>query len=109
MNRHTFYNPKTNHIKRANRFGAEASSVHRLGYENLGCEKVAEAFTSVTSEERIKLWNSFFKRTYSFDFSELPSKLRHKLKKLGLWQLPVIPLYDGEELLDKINKKTKQQ
>lgn len=105
MHTNTFYNPYTNQI--------------RTGYHNypdtnfvdLGSKKIAEAFTSVTPDERKMLWNSFNKRTYSFDFLMLNSKVRHKLRRLGLYQLrEKDTLYDinpGKDLLKKINNKNK--
>lgn len=45
------------------------------------------------------------KRTYSFDFSMLNSKVRHKLTRLGLYQLRSREVTRGAELLKKINKK----
>lgn len=110
MNTKTFYNPETNEIRSVQHwstwtiFGSMASR----GYVNLGYKKIAEAFTSVSSEERPILWKSLTEgKTYSFDFSMLNSKLRHKLKRLGLYQFPKREISRGQDLLDKINKKKK--
>lgn len=52
------------------------------------------------------LWKALDQeRTYSFDFSMLNSKVRHKLKRLGLRQFGDCSLSEGERLLRKINKK----
>lgn len=106
MHTNAFYNPDTNELLTG------IPSCYRTGnWQGLGSKKIAEAFTSVTSEERKMLWNSFNKRTYSFDFLMLNSKVRHKLRRLGLYQLrEKNTLYDlnpGKELLKKINKKVK--
>lgn len=99
-----FYNPETNQLNKSYDYG-ENSLLESKGFVNLGYQKVAEAFTSVNPKERVMLWNSFNKRTYSFDFSMLNSKVRHKLKRLGLYQLVERPLSNGEELLKKIKNK----
>lgn len=102
MHTRTYYNPYTNKLHTG------SISCHPNGnWVDIGCKKVAEAFTSVTPEERILLWQSYYKRTYSFDFNILNSKLRHKLRRLGLYQLKEKPLSNGAELLKKINKKIK--
>lgn len=104
MNTKTFYNPETNKI-RSIRSWFE-SNIYDQGYVNLGYKKIAEAFTSVSPEERPILWKSLNEgKTYSFDFSMLNSKLRHKLRRLGLYQLKDRYLSEGEYLLQKINKK----
>jgi hypothetical protein len=94
MNTHTSYNPITNKL---NSSGS--------GSIDMSCKKITEAFTSVTPEERKMLWKSFMKRTYSFDFSMLNSKVRHKLTRLGLYQLRSREVTKDAELLKKINKK----
>jgi len=96
----TWYNPLTNHV-------CNGFSTRGEGYIPLGDRKIAEAFTSVTPEERKLLYISYTKgKTYSFDFSMLNSKIRHKLKRLGLIQFENRPFYnDGKELLHKINNK----
>lgn len=106
MNTKTFYNPETNHIKSIKSWSN--LNVYNQGYINLGYKKVAEAFTSVDPEERPILWKSLTEgKTYSFDLSMLNSKLRHKLRRLGLYQLNDKYLSKGEELLNKINNKKK--
>ena len=75
------------------------------GFVRLGDRKIAEAFTSVSPQERLLLWKAFKQgRTYSFDFSMLNSKLIHKLRRLGLRQLERRPVTPGEELLNKIKQ-----
>lgn len=106
MNAKTFYNPETNHIKSVKAWSNLEQ--YNQGYVNLGYKKVAEAFTSVSPEERPILWKSLNEgETYSFDFSMLNSKIRHKLKRLGLYQLQKRYLSNGKELLNKINNKKK--
>jgi hypothetical protein len=96
----TYYNPITNKLQTG-----FSSSNPNSNWQNVGFKKVAEAFTSVTPEERKVLWKSYDNRTYSFDFSMFNSKLRHKLKRLGLYQLSEKPLSKGKNLLKKINNK----
>lgn len=108
MNSKTFYNPETNQIRSVIHWSKwfDPQNLRNKGFVNLGYKKVAEAFTSVTPEERIMLWKALDQeRTYSFDFSMLNSKVRHKLKRLGLRQLGDCYLSEGERLLRKINKK----
>lgn len=105
MNTKTFYNPETNHIKSIRFWNYDYSE---SGYINLGYKKVAEAFTSVNPEERPILWKSLTEgKTYSFDLSMLNSKIRHKLKRLGIYQFSKKELSNGEKLLQKINNKKK--
>lgn len=104
MNSHTFYNPETNQVRSGTY--EEYSLLQEQGFINLGDRKIAEAFTSVSPEERFLLWKAFKQdRTYSFDFSMLSSKLRHKLGRLGLQQLGNQDLERGEALLEKIKNK----
>ena len=101
----TLYNPKTDHIKRS------SSTITFLNcknddYESVGCRKVAEAFTSVNEKERIELWK-VYKRGI-IDLSKLSSKLRHKLKRLGMWDIGEpysFYMPKGEKLLNSIKKK----
>jgi len=95
MKTNTFYNPITN----------EVGKYTSPDFIYLGCKKVAEAFTTVKPDERKILWDSYDKKTVSFDFSLLNSKIRHKLNKLGLYQLCDKPLSNGEYLLNNINDK----
>jgi len=104
MNSHTFYNPETNQVRSGTY--EERSLLWERGFINLGDRKIAEAFTSVSPEERSLLWEAFNqKKTYSFDFSMLNSKLRHKLNRLGLSLLGNQQVKQGEALLEKINNK----
>jgi hypothetical protein len=106
MNRHTYYNPTTNRVLRVQTIGG----VHPDGYHHVGYKKIAEAFTSLQGEERKALWKALIdERTWGVDFSLLNSKVKHKLKRLGLkdvsYHSPVRYLGRGGELLIKINKK----
>lgn len=104
MNSNTFYNPETNQVRSGTY--EERSLLQERGFINLGDRKIAEAFTYVSPEERSLLWEAFNqKKTYSFNFSMLNSKLRHKLNRLGLHQLRDRDLERGEALLEKINNK----
>lgn len=96
---YTYYNPETNEIQTGRRYSRE-------GFIFLGYKKIAEAFTSVDPEERPKLWASIHGKSYGFDLRMLNSKLRHKLKKLGIdLQFSDCRLSDGEELLKTIEEK----
>lgn len=103
MNTKTFYNPKTNQILT----GKSRNFTLNEDEYNLGYKKIAEAFTSVSEEERKKLWLSLHGKTYSFDFSMLNSKLRHKLTKLGIKQFRNRGKSRGQELLEQIKNKKK--
>jgi hypothetical protein len=96
---YTYYNPETNEIQTGKRYSGD-------GFICLGAKKIAEAFTSVDPEERPKLWASLHGKSYGFDLRMLNSKLRHKLKKLGIdLQFSDRRLSDGEELLKAIEEK----
>lgn len=99
MNNFIHYNPNTNKLITGKRI------VHDSNFISLGDEKIAEAFTSVSPEERKKLWLALHSTTYSFNFNMLNSKIRHKLKRLGLYQLCDREISRGEKLLKKIKNK----
>ena len=95
----TFYNAITNEI-----ITSESNFSHREGFECIGCKKIAEAMTTVTKEERPIIYNSI---TYGIiDFDKLNSKLKHKMKKIGL-KYYNISNYEpkGYTLLKTIKKK----
>ena len=52
------------------------------GYHSLGCRKVAEAFTSTKPDDWPILWQN--RRGGMIRIKNLPSKLKHKMKKLGI-------------------------
>lgn len=83
MSSKTFYNPDTNHIKRVKAWSNP--DIYKGGYVNLGEKKIAEAFTSVSIEERKILWENL--KGGVIDFTNLKSKLKHKLQKLGLYDM----------------------
>ena len=102
MTRHTYsyYNYKTNELI-TNRV-----TTYREDFKSLGSRKVAEAFTSVSKEDRPKLWLSLMKGNGLFDLESLPSRIRHKLKKLNITKAGRVINYNpGYELLKKISKK----
>lgn len=99
MHTRTWYNPDTNILLTSKRFPT------RTGFTWLGYKKIAEAFTSVSADERPKLWLALHGKTYSFDFTMLNSKLRHKLTRLGLYPFGERDKTEGQILLDKISKK----
>jgi len=92
----TFYNPITNQIKTG------FYRIHKGGFEIIGCKKIAEAMTSVSEKERPLIWKA--RSGGWIDLNLLNSKLKHKLRKLGIDRYYVKSYYDYS-LLEKINKK----
>lgn len=77
MSTHTYcwYNPTTNNL-------ITNTKTAPAGYECIGSRKVAEAFTSTTKKEWKLLWEN--RLGGMLRIKNLPSKLKHKLKKLGI-------------------------
>lgn len=72
---HCWYNPNTNRLV-TNRIMAPE------GFECLGHKKVAEAFTTTTKKDWPLLWEN--RRGGMIRVQNLPSKLKHKLRKVGV-------------------------
>lgn len=72
---YSYYNPKTNRLI-TNRIIAPE------GFECLGDRKVTEAFTATTKKDWPLLWEN--RRGGMIRVQNLPSKLKHKLRKLGI-------------------------
>lgn len=68
------------------------------GFVSIGCKKISESLTSLKDKkDRIKVyyaWNN------GLDFSKLNSKLRHKMRKIGLRPINV-RFIDFEDFIDK--------
>ena len=77
-------------------------------YYHLGHKIIAAAFTKVSPEERRSLWLSLYGATYGFDLNKLNSKIRHKLRKLNIFQLEERELSKGESLNYKFSNKIKK-
>lgn len=104
MHSRIYYNPETNQIK--NIIQGSDYCENNKGFVNLGHRKVAEAFTCVSADERKILWTALNQdKFFSFDFSLLNSKIRHKIRRLGLYQLGKRYVSPGKTLLNKINNK----
>lgn len=72
---YSYYNPKTNRLI-TNRIMAPE------GFECLGCRKVAEAFTATDKKDWPLLWEN--RLGGMIRMKNLPSRLKHKLRKLGI-------------------------
>ena len=94
----TYYNPETNEISRR---------PCGDGFFSCGSRKFAEAMTTVDPEERPLVWRNSNYGT--IDVKNLNSKLRHKLARIGIREILVIPKYTspGYSLLKKILSKKK--
>lgn len=104
-----YYNPITNEIRTGVTYlYLTNKGYYSQGFVNLGFRKVAEAFTSVSENEREKLWLAIHSNNYNgIDLTMLPSKIRHKLKKINVNLLFEKGFKtEGEELLHKIKNKT---
>ena len=96
MNRNTkvHYNPDTNELRTG-----VSDHFTSSGFLSLGSKTVAAAFTKISPEERRSLWLAVNSDSYGIDLTKLNSKIRHKLKKLGLYQLSLRRMSKGQELL----------
>lgn len=97
----TFYNPETNELITNRHF------CFQEGFESVGSRKIAEAMTAVKEEDRPLIWKARESEKYwGIDLTMLPSRLRHKLKRLGITEYYATgPRTAGEYLLQKIKKK----